>query len=423
MSTIQTVKTQIQSLIDLANTTTGNQDTNLTDGVNALVSGFGQGGSGGSASLNIHYGDTEPSDTSMLWCKCDEPSKVVISNDIGQLPLTFETLTTFTMTCSCITKVNDCLYCFYTNYVMKYNLKTQESTTQSITHVFSGGDSVVVAYGTDIYCFGGSQEYVYVFDTITETFTKLEAKFDESTRITTAELYGDKIYLFGGTKSGSYSREYIRVFDISSGEMITLSEVLPNNLAYMGSVIYGTKIYLFGGYYYNGSSSYKQGYVKTIYVFDIETKTTETLTVTLPSAMAYMGSVLFGTKVYLFGGYNGSEIFSTINVFDIETETIETLTTQCSTQDYMTYYWSAIIDGHNVYLTNTSYNIEKFAIQVDVPNGTLHILPTLSENKFNMLNGNQTLNIGVAQILLGNSDGVVENVDSYLYKDSAWTQI
>ena len=44
MSTIQTVKTQIQSLIDLANTTTGNQDTNLTDGVNALVSGFGSGG-------------------------------------------------------------------------------------------------------------------------------------------------------------------------------------------------------------------------------------------------------------------------------------------------------------------------------------------------------------------------------------------
>ena len=45
MSDINTVKAQIRSLIDLANTTTGNQDTNLTDGVNALVSGFGQGSS------------------------------------------------------------------------------------------------------------------------------------------------------------------------------------------------------------------------------------------------------------------------------------------------------------------------------------------------------------------------------------------
>ena len=45
MSDINTVKAQIQSLIDLANTTTGNTDTNLTDGVNALVGGYGQGGS------------------------------------------------------------------------------------------------------------------------------------------------------------------------------------------------------------------------------------------------------------------------------------------------------------------------------------------------------------------------------------------
>ena len=44
MSDINTVKAQIQSLINLANTTTGNSDTNLTDGVNALVSGYGQGG-------------------------------------------------------------------------------------------------------------------------------------------------------------------------------------------------------------------------------------------------------------------------------------------------------------------------------------------------------------------------------------------
>lgn len=60
MSTIQTVKTQIQSLIDLANTTTGNTDTNLTDGVNALVSGFGQGGSGGMKNgYNVSFYDED----------------------------------------------------------------------------------------------------------------------------------------------------------------------------------------------------------------------------------------------------------------------------------------------------------------------------------------------------------------------------
>lgn len=37
---VNTVKAQIQSLINKANETTGNNDTNLTDGVNALVGGF-----------------------------------------------------------------------------------------------------------------------------------------------------------------------------------------------------------------------------------------------------------------------------------------------------------------------------------------------------------------------------------------------
>ena len=45
MSTFETMKEQIRELIDLSNATTGNTDTNLTDGVNALIGGYGQGGS------------------------------------------------------------------------------------------------------------------------------------------------------------------------------------------------------------------------------------------------------------------------------------------------------------------------------------------------------------------------------------------
>lgn len=39
-------KQRTQSLIDQANATTGNEDTDLTSAVGSLVSGFGQGGSG-----------------------------------------------------------------------------------------------------------------------------------------------------------------------------------------------------------------------------------------------------------------------------------------------------------------------------------------------------------------------------------------
>lgn len=39
-----TLKQKIQSLISKANTTTGKNDTNLTDAVNNLAAGYGQGG-------------------------------------------------------------------------------------------------------------------------------------------------------------------------------------------------------------------------------------------------------------------------------------------------------------------------------------------------------------------------------------------
>ena len=37
------IESQIEKLIDLANTTTGKQETNLTDSINALAKGYGQG--------------------------------------------------------------------------------------------------------------------------------------------------------------------------------------------------------------------------------------------------------------------------------------------------------------------------------------------------------------------------------------------
>ena len=44
MSDFKSIKNQIQTLIDRANDTTGKTDTNLTDGVNALIEGYGKGG-------------------------------------------------------------------------------------------------------------------------------------------------------------------------------------------------------------------------------------------------------------------------------------------------------------------------------------------------------------------------------------------
>lgn len=45
MSTVETVVSSLQSAIDLANGTTGASDTNVTDAIKTLISGYGGGGS------------------------------------------------------------------------------------------------------------------------------------------------------------------------------------------------------------------------------------------------------------------------------------------------------------------------------------------------------------------------------------------
>ena len=193
MSTIQTVKTQIQSLIDLANTTTGNQDTNLTDGVNALVGGYGQGGS---AALNIHYGDTEPSDTSMLWCKCDTPS----------------------------------------NVLARSNVSIDESLNSTTSYLPNGAYGIGVgAVGTKIYLFGGNNNYISggtlstinVFDTETESISTLSVTLPTACYGIGIGVVGTKIYLFGGKGSSNLSTIYRFQLDF---ELTTNTLLLQTNL-------------------------------------------------------------------------------------------------------------------------------------------------------------------------------------------------
>lgn len=68
MSTAQSVKTQIQSLIDSANITTGNNDATLTDAVDHLVEGFGQGGTGEGVDISKFGIVNEVTGTGIVTC-------------------------------------------------------------------------------------------------------------------------------------------------------------------------------------------------------------------------------------------------------------------------------------------------------------------------------------------------------------------
>ena len=72
------------------------------------------------------------------------------------------------------------------------------------------------------------------------------------------------------------------------------------------------KIYLLGGH--------KGAYVKQIFEFEIDSKTTTTLSITLPTNEGQRGVGVVGNKAYLFGGSDYSKTileFSTVEDFYI----------------------------------------------------------------------------------------------------------
>ena len=387
------------------------------------------GGSGGNESggvtFNIHYGDTAPEDTSMLWCKCSEPSSVLA----------------------------------------KKNVEGTESIRLSDTHLPTGCESICSAtIGTKVYLFGGYTgnsrlNTINVFDTETETITTLSTTLPTACNSICSATIGTKVYLFGGC--GSQYLNKINVFDTETETITTLSTTLPTACSYMGSATIGTKVYLFGGY--TGNSR-----LNTINVFDTETETITTLSTTLPTVCNSMGSATIGTKVYLFGGY-GSQYLNTINVFDTETETITTLSTKlptsgsniCSatigTKVYLfggsdsngagvntisvfdiekstittlsatlptklSYIASATI-GTKVYLFGgTGYlnTINVFTVQSELSANTLLLQTDFINNTFEFVDG---IEIGVKNVYLGNSENIAEKVDAYLHNGEEWVQI
>ena len=60
MSTAETVKAQLNALLNQANNTTGKTDTNLTAAIASLAAGFGHGGSGGGSASGIYMAKVTP---------------------------------------------------------------------------------------------------------------------------------------------------------------------------------------------------------------------------------------------------------------------------------------------------------------------------------------------------------------------------
>ncbi len=120
-----------------------------------------------------------------------------------------------------------------------------------------------------------------------------------------------RLYVFGGTNIwGNYNVNTIDEFDPASNSWTLNKGVLPNNLGNMAATSYDGTIYLFGGGEYNGPIH------RECYRFD-HASGTLTAIASLPIGLLGAKAVTVGTKIYLIGGYDGSNWLKSVFVYDV----------------------------------------------------------------------------------------------------------
>lgn len=214
--------------------------------------------------LNIHYGNTAPVDTSKLWIKGNKAQKVVINSE-------------FTL-----------------------GGTTKTNTAQLPIAAISMG---CVAIGSKIYTFGGSRynlpiDDICVFDTETQTAKVLEAKLEQPCVAMGCACVDKKVYLFGGcVKEGKFIDD-IYCFNADTETIEKLDVKLNANCSSVSAVTVDTDIYLLGGL----DGKYKK--LKSVYRFDTTTQLLYEMSYVLPYGVYDAGCVAVDKRIYLIGGYS-----------------------------------------------------------------------------------------------------------------------
>lgn len=281
------------------------------------------------------------------------------------------------------------------------------------------------AVGTKIYLFGGDTmssgtlkrlDTISAFDTETHEISTIDTKLPNKLATHAATAGNGKIFLFGGVNNDGSSLRSIHMFNPESEAIVTFAEQLPKEIGYHTAVAVGSKAYIFGGY---GD----QGLLKDIYEFDMYTYSLTTLSVTLPVPTRAMAAAAVGTKIYLFGGRTADDRLTDIQVFDTENHTISKLNVDLPTK---TAFAVAAASGTSIYVfggndgINDLTTIHKLATEFSVAENNILVEIAIMDNMVSLL---QNLEVGIANMYRGNTQGVAEKVSAAVYKDGAWVEI
>lgn len=384
---------------------------------------------GGGAELNIAYGDTAPEDTSKLWVKTTQPSKVKVAKSAQYVELdnsaTIETVAPLSVSTgnAIVGAVGSKIYVIggfqmtstYLDTIQCYDTETQTATTLSATVGTQISASAYATIGTKIYFAGGwygnAISGIRCFDTETQTVTNLG-----HTEITRhgkcADAVGKKMYIFTETTD-------IYVYDTEADVLSKMSTTFPVSVQYKTARAVETKIYLVGG---SGSNK--------IYCFDTETEVVTQLSTTLPSAIQGLGLAEHNGCLYVFGGQDASNtVLNTIHFIDVSHDTLSTLSTTLPNAIYRVglakvddtiYIMGGLTSG-----TSSTPNVVSFVpgMVMAVATNELFILSAL-RNYFSIVKtDNIDVELGISGVFKGNADGIGEEVEASLHNGTSWVTI
>jgi kelch-like protein 20 len=136
-------------------------------------------------------------------------------------------------------------------------------------------------------------------------------------------VIGTKLYVLGGLDRGGMPTNTIYVYDIPNNSWSTLSVTLPKNIAYCAGAVLGTAIYVIGGIDDQGNI------LRDTYAFDTSSNTVSTKA-SMNTARQNHACAALGSKIYCFGGDDGSNPLQSIEAYDPPSNTWSQLATLLS---------------------------------------------------------------------------------------------
>jgi uncharacterized repeat protein (TIGR02543 family) len=410
----------------------------------------------GSIAYNIEFGDVAPVDTTKLWCKCIEPDKVIINEDIinqgeGTIVVKKTGALANTDESPIVTVIGDYEYYIYTTTFKRLNIITNQLTTLTLATSIGGlqkGISYSV-YNGCIYVIGDYTSLVYPPTDGNKAVVRISNL--ESTPVVEtlgyltysayrgrSIIHNNILYVMGGQRmqSSTYTltHSYLQKFDL--GTNTCTGTILVNS--YYGTqdldmAVVGDYIYIFGGYDYSYNGSTYRNYTTSNYIFRYNTISgnVETLSLRLPHKMASMSSFVFGSNIYIFGGLNldasTSASLGTAYLYNIyKYDTIAQTITSIGTLDYKFMSKRPVALGNEALLLavgDMSQDIHSYRIVFDLPENNL-LITNRTKNSVVIINTSSLqLKTRVDNVFLGNVSNNGQLVESYIYNGSQWVLV